>query len=62
MYLIKDKSGRGYVRIALCDVDVKIDFMDELLTEHEAEAVDLFFESAYAGDELNTTTIKIIKL
>lgn len=62
MYLIKDKTGRGYARIALCDVDVKIDFMDELLTEHEAEDIDLFFESAYTGDELNTTTIKITKL
>ena len=55
-------TGRGYARIALCDVDVKIDFMDELLEEYEAEDIESFLESAYAGDELSTATIKIIKL
>lgn len=62
MYLIKDKTGRGYTVTLETSTEVMDSFMDDLLHEHEAEDIESFLESAYAGDELSTATIKIIKL
>lgn len=62
MYIIKDKTGRGYTVTLETSTEVMDSFMDDLLHEHEAEDIESFFESAYTGDELNTTTIKVIKL
>lgn len=62
MYIIKDKTGRGYTVTLETSIEVMDSFMDDLLHEYEAEDIESFLESAYTGDELNTTTIKVIKL
>lgn len=62
MYLIKDKTGRGYTVTLETSTEVMDSFMDDLLHEYEAEDIESFFESAYTGDELNTSIIKVIKL
>lgn len=62
MFLIKDKTGRGYTVTLETNTEVMDSFMDDLLHEYEAEDIESFLESAYTGDELSTATIKVIKL